>query len=116
MMIDFNQRILKEDGTPSVSKTKITEHSKADDGSIIERDSFIVGELTLKDVCTQALLKGANKIPLQETMFRYHLSKKISGGGSVRLINDEIKKLKELINDRYEIILAGQALIMLGEK
>jgi hypothetical protein len=49
-------------------------------------------------------------------MKRYHLRNKIVNGGEVELSDEELKDLKELINTKYDLMMAGKVLLLLGEK
>jgi len=115
MIINFDLKPLK-DGQEVVSKQKVVTVNKDDDGSVTEDVSFEIGTLSLKDCCKESLLKGLAKISIEETMLRYNLYNKIKEGGEIELSEEELSLLKGLVNDRYEILLAGQLLTMLGEK
>lgn len=115
MLINFDQKPLK-DGQEVVSKQKVVNVIKDEDGNPQEEISFEVGVLTLGDCSRESLLKGIERITIEETMLRYNLYNKIKNNGEVELTEEEVAKLKELINNRYEILLAGQLLSMLGQE
>jgi len=115
MLVDFNQKPLKN-GQEIVSKQKVVNVTKDEDGNPQEDVSFETGVLTLGDCSRESLLKGIEKISIEETMLRYNLYNKIKDNGEVELTDEEVSKLKELINNRYEILLSGQLLSMLGQE
>ncbi len=116
MKIDFNQKPVKKDGNPYLGNVKNVKITMNDDGSIDQEPTFETMEMTLGTCAMESLLKGAHIIDVKETMLRYNLRNRIKDGGEVEVSEEELNKLKELINARYEIDLSGQLLIMLGEK
>lgn len=116
MLIDFSQKPLQDNGNEIVSKKTITTLSVDEDGKPMTDVNYVPGVLTLGDCCREALMKGMTKISIQDTMFRYKLRNKIKEDVEVELSESEIDELKNLVNDRYELFLAGQLLTMLGEE
>jgi len=116
MMIDFNQEVKRDNGTSIVSETKSF--------NVVEKDGEFVSEpivnykpiTILADVCKGALVSGLVKITVEETMQRFNLHNKIKDGGEIELTDEELKTLKELVNNKYDLLMAGKLLVMLGEK
>ncbi len=117
MKINFDQEVKRDDGTSIVNEKKSFNVKKNDAGEwVSEPDVTYSEKTTLSDVCKGALTSGLIKISVPETMQRFHLHNKIKDGGEVELDEEEIKVLKELVNNKYDLMMAGKLLVMLGEK
>lgn len=117
MLINFDQEITRDDGSSIVSEKKSFNVTKNEAGDWVSEPDVTYKEKTmLSDVCKGALTGGLVKISVEETMQRFHLHNKIKDGGEVDLDDKELKDLKELINTKYDLMMAGKILLMLGEK
>lgn len=117
MKINFDQEILRDDGSSIVSEKKSFNVKKNEAGDwVSEPDVTYKDKTTLSDICVGALVSSLVKVSVEETMTRFHLRNKIVNGGEVELTDEELKELKELINTKYDLMMAGKVLLMLGEK
>ncbi len=117
MLIDFDQEITRDDGSSIVSEKKKFNVKKNDaDEWVAEPEVIYNDKTTLADVCVGALVSSIIKVPVEETMRRFHTRNKIINGGKVELNDEELKDLKELVNNKYDLMMAGKILLMLGEK
>jgi hypothetical protein len=96
MKIDFNKKFTNFNGE-------------------ILKDSQSQKELSLKDVCVEALMVVDQKeeIDGEEKVKRYNLALDIYNGKKENLSSEEIVLLKELIGRYFSTIVVGQALKML---
>lgn len=79
------------------------------------KDSQTGIELSLSDVCVEALMAVDQKDPIDgmEKLKRYNLALDINKGKKDSLSAEEIVLLKELIGKYFTTIIVGQALPML---
>jgi len=96
MKIDFNKKFTNFNGE-------------------ILKDSQSQKELSLKDVCVEALMVVDQKEEIggEEKVKRYNLALDIYNGKKENLSSEEIVLLKELIGRYFSTIVVGQALKML---
>ncbi len=96
MKIDFNKKFTNFNGD-------------------VLKDSQSQKELSLKDVCVEALMVVDQKeeIDGEEKVKRYNLALDIYNGKKENLSSEEIVLLKELIGRYFSTIVVGQALKML---
>ena len=117
MKINFNQEIKRYDGTSIVSEKKSFNVKKNDAGEWVSEPEVEYNDRTfLVDICKGALISNLVKRTVEETMQRFNLHKKIENGGEVVLSKEDLSTLKNLVNDKYDLLMAGQILVMLGEK
>jgi len=117
MIINFNQEVKRDDGTSIVNEKKSFKVNKNDAGEwVSEPDVTYADKTILADVCRGALVSGLVKITVEETMARFNLHNKIKDGGEIELTEEELTSLKELVNNKYDLLMAGKLLVMLGEK
>lgn len=96
MKIDFNKKFTNFNGD-------------------VLKDSQSQKELSLKDVCVEALMVVDQKEEIggEEKVRRYNLALDIYNGKKENLSSEEIVLLKELIGRYFSTIVVGQALKML---
>ena len=96
MKIDFNKKFTNFNGD-------------------VLKDSQSQKELSLKDVCVEALMVVDQKEEIggEEKVKRYNLALDIYNGKKENLSSEEIVLLKELIGRYFSTIVVGQALKML---
>ena len=116
MKINFDQEIKKDDGTSIVSETKSFQMVEKDGEFTSEPTNTYKKNTILADVCSDALRTNVIKVDVDETMMRFNLHNKIKEGGEVLLSKDELISLKDLVNNKYDLMMAGKILVMLGEK
>jgi len=117
MKINFDQEIKRDDGSSIVKERKAFKAVKNDAGDwVSEADVTYQDKTMLSDVCAYVLMGGIVKVTVAETMRRFHLHNKIVKGGEVELTDEELEDLKNLINNKYDLMMAGKVLVMLGEK
>lgn len=117
MLINFDQEITRDDGSSIISEKKSFSVKQNDAGDWVSEPMVDYKDKTiLADVCVGSLVSSLIKVSVEETMRRFHLRNKIVGGGEVELNDEELKELKELVNNKYDLMMAGKILLMLGEK
>ena len=96
MKIDFNKKFTNFNGE-------------------VLKDSQSQKELSLKDVCVEALMVVDQKEEIEgkEKVKRYNLALDIYNGKKESLSSEDIVLLKELIGKYFTTIVVGQALQML---
>lgn len=115
MKIDFDQEIKRDDGTSIVSETKSFQMVKKDEEFVVEPTVNYREKTILADVCKGSLVDGLMKRSVEETMARFNLHNKIKDGGEIELTEEELTILKDLVNNKYDLMMAGKILVMLGE-
>ncbi|HNU95500.1 MAG TPA: hypothetical protein PKK32_00840 [Candidatus Paceibacterota bacterium] len=117
MKINFDQEITKDDGSSIVSEKKSFNVKKNEEGQWVAEPNVDYKDKTLlSDVCQGALTDTLAKVSVAETMKRFKLKNKIANGGEVELDEAELADLKELVNNKYDLMMAGKILLMLGEE
>ena len=117
MKINFDQEITKDDGSSIIKEMKSFSVVKNDAGEWVSEPKIDFKDKTLlSDICADVLIGGLVKVGVPETMRRFHLRNKIVKGGELDLTEEELVDLKELINNKYDLMMAGKVLLMLGEK
>ena len=117
MKINFNQEITREDGSSIVNEKKKWKVVKNEAGEFVPEPSVEHKEITtLGDVCRGALTTDLVKISVTEKMNRYRLYQKIKEDAEVELLDEELSTLKELISEKYDLLMTGKVLLLLGEK
>ena len=118
-MIDLKTVIVNSDGEPMKQNFKIKETD--DNGKEIETTER--REVVLKDLIKVALLnqsqddvndKERGRLNEKIVNMRYRIWRKLQGKDEVILDKKEIKLLKKLIYQHYELLVAGQALEILN--
>lgn len=118
-MIDLKTVILNSNGEPMKQNFR----TKELDENNKEKETSIRREVVLKDLFKVALLnKSQNdvdnlergKFNEKEATQRYQLWKKIQGKDEVSFDKKEIKLIKKLIFQHYELLIAGQAIEILN--
>ena len=117
MKINFNQEILKDDGTSIIKETKSFSVVKNEAGEWVSEPTVDFKEKTvLADICSDVLASVVVKVSVADTMQRFHLRNQIVKGGEIDLTKEELDIIKDLINNKYDLMMAGKVLVMLGEK
>lgn len=117
MLIDLSQEIKRDDGSSIVSEKKSFNVKKNEAGEWqAEPDVTFSEKTTLGDMCRSALISGLVKIDVSETMQRYALYNKIKEDTKVELSDEELDIIKELVNNKWELLMAGKILTLLGAK
>lgn len=117
MKINFDQEITRADGSSIVSEKKSFNVKKNEAGEwVSEPDVTYSDKTTLADVCKGALTSTLIKTDVTGTMKKFHIYNKIANGGEVELEDEEVAELKDLVNNKYDLMMAGKILLMLGEK
>jgi len=117
MKINFDSEVTREDG--SSIKRNITKFRAVQNeaGQFVSEEYVVQEPITLlSNVCSEVLSTVILKVSIEETMERFHLYNKIVNGGEVDLSKEELDKIKVLINNKYDLMMAGTVLVMLGEK
>jgi len=117
MKINFDQEILRDNGKSIVKETKAFNIVKNEAGDWVSEPTVDFKEKTLlSDICSDVLSTCVIKVSIDETMKRFHLRNRIVKGGEIDLTEDELNDLKDLINNKYDLMMTGKVLVMLGEK
>ncbi len=111
--IDLTQKLINQHGDPVTGKMHIAKPVVEDNGEVAEDLEEKIVFLTLGKLMQDALIRSVVKTELEETMTRYDMYQKIYDKDEIELTDDEIETFKKYINNRYEVLLAGQAIRML---
>ena len=119
-MIDLKTVIVNSDGEPMKQNFR----TKELDENGKEKETSVFREIVLKDIIKNSLLNRSQddinklvkgKLSEKKAAMRYQLWKKIHGKDEIEFDKKEIKLLKKLINQHYELLIVGQALEILNK-
>lgn len=117
MLIDLSQEIKRDDGSSIINEKKSFNVKKNEAGEWQAEPNVTFSEkTTLGDICRSALVSGLIKISVGETMQRYALYNKIKTDIKVELSDEELDIIKDLVNNKWELLMAGKSLTLLGAK
>ncbi len=113
MKVNFNYIFKNLDGSivPKQTKKKVEKDGKM----VIET---VEEDLTLKSVCTDALLNQQqdDKMSGDDKVKHFNLAEIVYAGGEIDLKSEQIALLKELIGKRYFPLIVGPAFKVLEGK